>query len=480
MEKALSIPEIRMHIGRFLSTRDLKSCAVLSRAWAESLTPWLWWSVTVRSKDNPGFIETVSKHAGHVRSLCLGGHNLSKKQYVQFQALKFIKFTNDPTNPSFEDNIIALIKRNRPTLGYLRAGNCRGMKTETLRAILDSPSLKSLSLVNLALREKELAEELLQTFTRMTRLDIVKLNPSGWSMLCTPTQVFCHLTSLRITVLEHPDHLGFLKACPNLRRLITNLKNTITRNEFTRALLASCPKLHALYYCHDLDSTIGDMNRLIQGLPPMKYLQVKNLKSSYYVTTPNMFSRHFATLQVVRFDFLYICSGQKLLTILTSCPNLRYISGGSLRSQDIDPLTPWVCLGLEYFDSRILWHPEEQAMLPTLWMQLSRLTRLCYLTIGSMAQSSPTSNITSFGLDEGLKLLEPLKQLAHFETLGPSLEWHEKEVEWVIQSWPCLCSIHGEIQQDEEERKDLWKRLNYAGIYLRNHPDDISDYINSL
>ncbi|KAF9581406.1 hypothetical protein BGW38_001591 [Lunasporangiospora selenospora] len=121
---------------------------------------------------------------------------------------------------------------------------------------------------------------------------------------------------------------------------------------------------------------------------------------------------------------------------------------------------------------------EEQLEQPAFWNQLSRLTQLQALIIGWGSQSSSQFNSVAFSLDNGLKLLAPLKRLVHFES-GSSLNWHEKEVEWAIQTWPSLCSIQGKVQQDEEICDELWKRLHSAGISLRGYGGHVWDFIDS-
>ncbi|KAF9579105.1 hypothetical protein BGW38_004784, partial [Lunasporangiospora selenospora] len=218
-----------------------------------------------------------------------------------------------------------------------------------------------------------------------------------------------------------------------------------------------------------------DLERLSHGLPPMKCLQVLSFGISLNVVTPNVISRHFATLQYIKLEAAFDCTGPSVQIILTSCPSLRYISGGTLCSQDIDPQVPWVCLGLEHFGVQTQRYRDEQSLI---WSQLARLTRLCSLTIGVKTRPPPLSDPTPFGLDEGLEILAPLKRLAHLEIRGSSLEWHEKEVKWVIQSWPNLSSIHGEIQLDKEKQDVLWRRLNSSGIFFWRPDIDFLEYVD--
>ncbi|KAF9106248.1 hypothetical protein BGX27_009253 [Mortierella sp. AM989] len=66
--KALELPEILTHIGRFLSQHDALSCVLVSRAWHEAFQPVLWGHIETANDISP---EDIASHAHYIKSLSL-------------------------------------------------------------------------------------------------------------------------------------------------------------------------------------------------------------------------------------------------------------------------------------------------------------------------------------------------------------------------------------------------------------------------
>ncbi|KAG0352792.1 hypothetical protein BG005_007807 [Podila minutissima] len=71
----LTLPEIRIHIGQFLDTRDILACILVCHAWAKDFSGFLWSTITFDkaiqeklTKDN------FQRHESHIRKLTLLDH----------------------------------------------------------------------------------------------------------------------------------------------------------------------------------------------------------------------------------------------------------------------------------------------------------------------------------------------------------------------------------------------------------------------
>ncbi|KAG0039456.1 hypothetical protein BGZ82_008194 [Podila clonocystis] len=71
----LALPEIRIHIGQFLDTRDILACILVCHAWAKNFSGFLWSTITFDkaiqeklTKDN------FQRHESHIRKLTLLDH----------------------------------------------------------------------------------------------------------------------------------------------------------------------------------------------------------------------------------------------------------------------------------------------------------------------------------------------------------------------------------------------------------------------
>ncbi|KAG0340416.1 hypothetical protein BG004_006414 [Podila humilis] len=71
----LSLPEIRLHIGQFLDTRDLLSCLLVCNAWHNDFSGFLWASITFDKAIQDGLTrDTFRRHEGQIRRLILLDH----------------------------------------------------------------------------------------------------------------------------------------------------------------------------------------------------------------------------------------------------------------------------------------------------------------------------------------------------------------------------------------------------------------------
>ncbi|KAF9216795.1 hypothetical protein BGZ59_008061 [Podila verticillata] len=71
----LGLPEIRIHIGQFLDTRDILACILVCHAWAKDFSGFLWSTITFdKSIQEKLTKENFQRHESHIRKLTLLDH----------------------------------------------------------------------------------------------------------------------------------------------------------------------------------------------------------------------------------------------------------------------------------------------------------------------------------------------------------------------------------------------------------------------
>lgn len=71
----LGLPEIRIHIGQFLDTRDILACILVCHAWAKDFSGFLWSTITFdKSIQEKLTKDNFQRHESHIRKLTLLDH----------------------------------------------------------------------------------------------------------------------------------------------------------------------------------------------------------------------------------------------------------------------------------------------------------------------------------------------------------------------------------------------------------------------
>ncbi|KAF9554867.1 hypothetical protein BGW38_009286, partial [Lunasporangiospora selenospora] len=242
------LPEIQRHIGKFLSVSDLKACSLVSRAWAESMVPWIWWSITLGPSTPLPPPEAMDRHFHQTRSLSFIRENgMNSNLYPLFNQLQSLHIV-DPPLGSLEQlqPFTDLICRNGSTIHTIVQEGNPSLPAGVLRAILECPSLKQLTITKATFLERDLEEQMLQTCTRLTHLTLHTAHFSDMNLWQSNGLVFRHLESLRLSNVHSQVQLEILRQSPNLQRLVLTEKETISKADFVQVVIPSCPKLCAL------------------------------------------------------------------------------------------------------------------------------------------------------------------------------------------------------------------------------------------
>jgi hypothetical protein len=103
------------------------------------------------------------------------------------------------------------------------------------------------------------------------------------------------------------------------------------------------------------------------------------------------------------------------------------------------------------------------------FQQLARLTKLEKLHVG---EYSSTVSGLDLRLETGLGALASLKLLQELKVWEPGQRMEEPDVRWMLDAWPKLQNVYGNLHPDGDQRSKLRGILNQAGV-------DVSNYFNS-
>lgn len=138
---------------------------------------------------------------------------------------------------------------------------------------------------------------------------------------------------------------------------------------------------------------------------------------------------------------------------------------------------PWVCLGLKTLhvimtgDSQNVWL--NRSLQHRLFHQLGRLSQLQHLSLGHcilwMYENGYSHHGLDFTLDAGLENLSGLKKLEELNLEGIYQRMGERDVEWMLENWPRLRVVEGELHHRREERLKLNELMEKRGFKILHH-----------
>ncbi|KAF9930346.1 hypothetical protein FBU30_000619, partial [Linnemannia zychae] len=330
------------------------------------------------------------------------------------------------------------------------------------------------------------------------------------------------LTLLTNAGMDLSVQLLFIQCFPNLESLSWSImgSHTFHIQELCALFHTHCPKISSLVFSHrDLESS--DLAQILHAIPRLVRLLLRfDAHVSMFNSSEVMdaMRRHFGTLKDLEFGQVKssIRCGT-VLEFLRGCPNLeRLVAYGRLncsrqgmmsfnentltstpvhqqqqqqqQSEDHqvygsenEPNTlkdvPWVCLGLKTLhvimtgDLQNVWL--NRSLQHRLFNQLGRLSHLQTLSLGHcilwMYETGYSHHGLDFTLEAGLAQLKGLRKLEELNIEGISQRMKEEDVGWMLENWPRLRVIEGELNYKREERLKLDAILEQKGFKILNH-----------
>ncbi|KAG0333398.1 hypothetical protein BG000_009198 [Podila horticola] len=419
------------------------------------------------------------RNAHHVRELVGNVSSLAEYPEIPCSRFKKIRFSNHTfvSFPEWWGRLAQLVARNDQLEEIDFSGTGDPLTLEVCGALVSRPALKQV------------------------RMDYVKMEAEHFAMFwngcgglrqlilydtelpCTPEFIeerLKVLPDMEEIVVGHVSAMALLKVCPGLRSF--RWQNYDGKEAQLQTLITLLKGQH-LRQLESLQVTRADDRRLASCMRAMDHVKDFSIEEGHF--GKHVFyalSRHFATLQCVSFPHLRSVSGDKTLTILESCPLLKYICVPKLKASAIVLGDPWVCLNLEKFCAGVIVDEPEKGEIcessRQVFKRLSKLTKLTSLVIGFNIfgtgdsdyddDTDGSSNTDSddysddgkrrrqgldLRLESGLGQLCTLKNLELLDFTDTIQDMSAEDVSWMSENWKKLELVRGKCTHHGEYRK---------------------------
>ncbi|KAF9166360.1 hypothetical protein BGX21_000373 [Mortierella sp. AD011] len=534
----MDIPEIRHYVGQHLNKPALVVAVTVCKSWNATFTPFLYstirWQTSNLTRKDTERQEIFRKHADYVRNMTLKCHSITESDFTapnQFTRLEGVdmSFTMTSFARFWEWTVTFLIQNPRlnslklcfedcynrtdsiPS-GFFKASSRSFQGLRTLRLFHGLYRLKDLVLL---FREtSEVLEELYLngiSIHDLTSYSITKEDaladlqfPHEFPNLKTLSFVNEPLTFLQLALVERSCQLRYLNWT-----LPDGVRHVVPITEMTKTLKQGCSLVVELELWND-PLRDRDIAEVIEGIQPGLATISFNQSRFGPLALEPLLRQHAASLTDVSLSSKkFTVTSAMVQKILTTCHQLMRFSADVLNARDILGLADidaedsesedegeeegknegggWVCTKLTFFemficglkDKPLSWHRG-------IFKQISKLECLEELYVGACSGIKERTRRSVFrnktiwdGLDmrleAGLDNLSNLKQLVGVGFSYVKQELDEKDVQWMVTSWPNLRAVYGELDIERDEFVRLAAILEERGISTTvDEPD--SDY----
>ncbi|KAF9430031.1 hypothetical protein BGZ76_000995 [Entomortierella beljakovae] len=326
--------------------------------------------------------------------------------------------------------------------------------------ILEYPKLEELS-IGYLIEESDCKEVIWKIFEKLSLLHISRMELPTKSFLCDAN--FSRLRKLYIdsppSLINRENLAIMIKKCTELEVLRCPIIPGPSSQKF--AIEDDWIGIRSLTVSSDVEDM--DLSLAVMGMHQAVSLTCTG--PSFGMHTFHALQLHSSTITKLDIGFLKERRNDFVQRILCSAPLLQEIKADTVAAKDIANGHPWVCLLLRQFVVRIEFEEREDHLQPKVFMQISRLTKLCYLRVGdhvmyNRGHGGPFNGL-KFSLENGLQLLENLKMLAMIDINGAKNPIQKKEVKWMEDNLVSLVMIKRFRNVPEELRRNRKRIIFY-------------------
>ncbi|KAG0252258.1 hypothetical protein BG011_007095 [Mortierella polycephala] len=369
--RMFDVPEIVRSIAEFLDTSSLAACCRVSRMWEIHCRPLMWRHVADKHWNNGGFCTAIKAHSHYVRTVrCENYTDYDEVLSCDFPRLNALSFHGSREPVHIKEKILEKVKGTLTSLVLRAIANT--LTIETTQAIQGLGRLKTLKLVNVAVRHEHLQDIIRQCenleFLTLSKVDLhydeaqimkelnmqVQQNsPVDISRIYAATNqtpITSQIKYLAIKDVEVPSYYLTLliRQCPGLLELSLARNESLTLcTDFLQAIKETCPRLYAIDFgsCKQLDGQI--LRSLFSAI---KQLTVINL-SGTLITDEELSFLADECKSIRRLDIQHctMITPNGLHQYLSKCgPALRHLEASGVT---LDPRTfdqqAWTCSNLQ-------------------------------------------------------------------------------------------------------------------------------------
>ncbi|KAG0065465.1 hypothetical protein BGZ89_008289 [Linnemannia elongata] len=252
-----------------------------------------------------------------------------------------------------------------------------------------------------------------------------------------------------------------LRACPNLTTLhcssIELDRELIAIGESNKPVWPHLEDLSLEEFGWNADETA---RLFFSHLGPLKHLRMTRGDLG-----PRSFDllreRHFDSLRTFCVENNRNVTGGMMLGVLQNCSQLEVFEARRMPLLDLRANPgPWACLGLRRFRVILETDPADPEVDRMFFEQLSRLTNLEVFDISwpflkSVTWEDPQQPAPLLRLDRGLGQLSTLTQLRTVNVESRGQELSIEDVEWMLEHWPLLRRLSGQLSSDTDIEERL-------------------------
>ncbi|KAG0290471.1 hypothetical protein BGZ96_006059 [Linnemannia gamsii] len=520
MTGILELPEeIRPFIGKFLDTKAIQACLLVSRSFHQSFEPILWQKVVIRhpkpdtalvQQRVPVDVEALKTRTRDVHNYVIHDDVSSEFYELSFPHLKRLQLTdstsaassrtikNDDNNrrPAIYQKRVAdqtqLVRLNPTTRTLVVTDLPTTPDTEfweTIHSTWVSPQI--LHATGPVASTEETANAFWRACTRFAELTLLRITVKDSHILSTLTfPRVRHLNletiySAQTHCLEAEDHLVLVKACPQLKHLTWNASASSWSStssflgKFRQAIEQNhWPYLDSLDFCYLYHKPSGkELALLLQDFPNrLTALRLENCQFNMR-SLRLLKDRKFESLRILKLLSGCGVTSKMTLEILTSCPNIEVFRSTHIFAGDVDPSQPWVCKRLRSLTVCFLHKestPNRAALDQNVYTQLAKMTDLTRLDLGQYSMGYTTfdsefhlmdaMNTLDLRLKAGLGQLSTLRKLRFFGFAYSFQVTGGAELSWMMEHWKELRTLVGQL--DGVERSAL-RAMEARGLEYR-------------
>ncbi|KAF9541610.1 hypothetical protein EC957_002914 [Mortierella hygrophila] len=514
MTGILNLPEeIRPFIGKFLDTKAIQACLLVSRSFHQSFEPILWQKVVIRpSKPDSGYINALRTRTWDVHNYVIHDTVASEFYQLSFPHLRRLQLSakghevSDRADKNEDSHSLSLIYvqqandqtqlvRLNPTTRTLVVTNLAVTPDakfwETIYSTWVSPQI--LHATGPVASTEEVATAFWRACTRFSELSLLSLTVEPSLMFSTLT--FPRVRRLNIQTIsgihtrwnKPQHHLVLMKACPQLKHLTwdaillssTSLPSpSALLSEFRQAIeLNHWPYLDSLEFCWLYNKLGKELALLLDAFPnPLIALRLRTCAFNSHVLAV-LKDKKFESLRILKIYANCGITSKATLDILTSCPNIEVFRSTHIYAGDVNPSEPWVCKRLRSLTVCFI-HRESTSSRAALdqqvYTQLAKLTNLTRLDLGQYSMGYTTSdpefhlldamNTLDLRLKAGLGQLSTLTKLRFFGYAYSFQVTGQAELSWMMEHWRELRTLIGQL--DGIERSAL-RAMEARGVEYR-------------
>jgi len=497
MQQAFHIPEIVHDITKFLRFRDRKACILVCRQWYDAFLPSVWERI---SKPPRNYIDidpegekptkdqmySIRKYGHLIREYHLQTVIMDEDPILLLNNLVVLQITYPRDYLGLNNERISQVIRQNHSLTSIKSDYiCLLLSNSILQAMIDSPSLRSLTMERCHYFPPpvDLSSLVWRVCSRLhTAVLNMDLYPKVVPTLDREKNCLRDLTLYGMDGQDSLSQLRLLEECPELRRI--NWKVQEHRGypikEFSALLDSSTwRKLESL----EVNGANLSRETLNKVLGSMKYAVHLGLRNTMF--GPESLKRLVQSgalrfTQSMELKKCFAVTSPMVQQILTSCPLLEIFSANGLSSIEIledvmdnssfttstgkRPKYPWVCLGLKTLEVGIViqYPPGRRKDLYRYNMlvmeQLSKLKFLTQLGLSAVDRKviplqkyvfEDSDDTLQFRCGLGLEHLRTMIRLRKF-TFEDHQYLAEEELMWMRRNWPNIRRIEGPFHNDPD------------------------------